>query len=207
MSESLQHICEQKCPKIQLRGPTQTARVWYERLAERLIQPDRKLSRSISPMRNFRVQQGCEFGIGRVHLDHPIHQTRNQPVEWLACALADLPLEHLVDLFDMTLVQCDKHGLLVRKVLVDRANAYARSFSNAVRSNCRRTAAFQQTDHGAENSVYSLLRPALSGPASPIRTPHRLLHKKKSIHKCEHSFNIAIADPRRRRFLDTTECE
>jgi hypothetical protein len=41
-------------------------------------------------------------------------------------------VDHPVNLIYVTLVQRDKDRLLVRKVLVDRANAYARNFGNPV---------------------------------------------------------------------------
>ena len=45
----------------------------------------------------------------------------------------ELGLDHPVNLIYVTLVQSDKVRLLVRKVLVDRADAYPRHLGNPVR--------------------------------------------------------------------------
>jgi hypothetical protein len=114
-------------------------------------------------------------------------------VERFALALADLSPEYVVNLLDVPLVQCNEDGLFIGEVLVDRANANTRCFSNVVGSNRGHAASPEQPDHGVQNGFDRLLRPALSGLTAPRRTFCRLPHIRiQSIWKCEHLLNFSI---------------
>lgn len=67
VSESFQHIAEKERPQLRFCCPAQAPCVRCERLPKSLVQPEREFPGSVGPVRNFRIQQSCEFGVGRMY--------------------------------------------------------------------------------------------------------------------------------------------
>jgi len=70
-------------------------------------------------------------------------------------------VDHPVNLIYVTLVQRDKDRLLVRKVLVDRANAYARNFGNPVCCDSTKALTLQHSYNCIEYGIDRLPRATL----------------------------------------------
>jgi len=111
-----------------------------------------------------------------MRFNHSVQKAGNKPIERIGCAFGNLPLKHPVDLINVPLMQRNKDGLFVGKVLVDRTNADTRCLSNVVGRNRGRARALEESDYGVQDSVNGLLRPLLNRLAPVSRTPGWLLH-------------------------------
>jgi hypothetical protein len=67
-----------------------------------------------------------------VGINHSLNHGPHKVVETRCSMFDELGLNHPVDLVNVPLVQSDKYRLLVREVLVDRADAYPGHFGNSV---------------------------------------------------------------------------
>ena len=92
-----------------------------------------EIPRSLRPVRNFRQQQLIELRVRHVSLDHCLNHGADELLEGRVGIFDQRPLDEPIDLFDMPLVQRDKNGAFVRKILVDRSDADAGNFCDAVR--------------------------------------------------------------------------
>jgi uncharacterized protein YbjT (DUF2867 family) len=129
------------------------------------VEPNREIPRSLRSMRNLRQQEFIEFLVTRVGLDHRFDHRAHQDIERRRRVLDELGFHHAVDLFEVPLVQRYKDGAFVRKILIDGADADARSLGNAVRSDRIHAVALQHTRHRIEDRFDSLSCSALSRPS------------------------------------------
>lgn len=89
------------------------------------------------------------------------------------CALDDA-----IDLIDVALVQGDVDRALVREVLVDRADAYPRNLSDAVRGDGIDAFALQDSYNGIKHRFDGLTRAALLWPAPNRGSSGAVFHRQ-----------------------------
>ena len=79
----------------------------------------------------------------------------------------ELALDHAVNLIYVALVQGDKDRLLVREVLIDRADAHPRNLGNPVRRDSAKALTLQDSYNGIEYRLDCLPCTPLLRTASP----------------------------------------
>ena len=107
-----------------------------------------------------------------MRVNHSLNHGAHKLVERRPSMLDQLGLNHPVDLIDVPLMQSHKDRLLVRKVLVNRPNAYPCHFRYAIRRDRTKSFTLEHPYNRIEYCIDSLMRTALFGPASLVLCRH-----------------------------------
>ena len=113
-----------------------------------------------------------DLGLRGVEIDQPLHECAGEPVERPG-AFDHRALNHLMNILDVARMQGAEDCLLVREVLIERADAYTCCLSDSVGGDCVDTLSPNHPRDRAQHRMHGL-----PGPTLARFTSHPLLARR-----------------------------
>ena len=107
-----------------------------------------------------------QFGIDEMEIDQFFNEIDRKFAEGRRCARGNIALEYMANVRDMALVQSAENRLLVREILIERADTDPRHLGNAVGGERASPLPLQNDRNGRKHCLHRLPGAVLPGNAA-----------------------------------------